>query len=93
MSISANLKLSTPYLIRLGNYVVGSMTSHLALCGHYHLQDVVTGVALPKELVDKLEEAVQRVTSDRLDPLSHSIFSLCEGNPFRFHPRGRSPLE
>jgi len=63
------------------------------LCWHQHIQDVLTRVALGQQLLDEVEETLQRLTRYRPDLLPDSIFALCERKPFRCRSRGAGALE
>ena len=56
------------------------------LCWHQDPQNVLTAVALGKQLLDELEQTQQRVTSYRTNLLSDGDGSLCERKPFCFRP-------
>src|SRR5215813_805324 len=63
------------------------------LCWHQHVQDVRTRVALGQQLLDEVEETLQRLTRYRPDLLPDSICTLCECKPFRCRSRGGGALE
>jgi hypothetical protein len=54
------------------------------LCWHQDPQNVLTAVALGKQLFDKLEQTLQRVPSYRPNLLSDGDGTLCERKPFCF---------
>jgi hypothetical protein len=55
-------------------------------CWHQDPQNVLTAVPLGKQLFDKLEQTLQRVTSYRPNLLSDGDSALCERKPFCFRP-------
>src|SRR5215813_1356675 len=71
-----------------------SEAAHVRLLSwHQHVQDVRTRVALSQQLLDELEEALERLTRYRPDLLPDSLFALCERKPFRCRSRGGGALE
>jgi outer membrane receptor protein involved in Fe transport len=74
--------LSFQYVTRLGRLTVLGQV----LCWHQDPQNVLTAVALGKQLFDELEQTLQRVPSYRTHLLSDGDGSLCERKPFCFRP-------
>ena len=70
------------YETRLGRLTVLGQV----LCWHQDSQNVLTAVALGKQLFDELEQTLQRVSSYRTHLLSDGDGSLCERKPFCFRP-------
>src|SRR5262245_54530766 len=50
-------------------------------------------MALGEQLLDELQQTLQRLPSYRMNLLSDGCGSLCERKPFRYRPRSRCLLE
>src|SRR4029453_2529430 len=77
-----SMLLLEAFLTRLGRLTVLGQV----LCWHQAPQNVLTAVALGKQLFDELEQTLQRVPSYRTHLLSDGDGSLCERKPFCFRP-------
>src|SRR5215813_5290109 len=66
--------------------LVGELFWGNVSCWHQDPQNVLTAVTLGKQLFDKLEQTLQRVTSYRPNLLSDGDSALCERKPFCFRP-------
>src|SRR5688572_11755623 len=64
--------------------LAGYLVCDIILRWHQHLQDMLAALTLGQQLLDELEQILQRIPSDRAPLLSDGELTLCERKSFRF---------